>query len=339
MNTTKSIYQILPALASLALGACGIDQGGAPAPTPSSAKASVTYGPIEAFGSIILNGETIDTATATILVNDLPATDADLRVGQLVRVISLTEDDSAIAQLIEYRPNLSGPVDAVNASTATLAVLGREIEVATNAALDVSGVTTLGDVPIGSFVEVSALQRPDGTLLATFIGTAPTNSLLEIGTSITAVDLAAMRFSLGPLSVDYSQANLIEVQGGQPAVGQIVLVSGVSFSNAGELIADQVIELETQPGLFSAIDTDFANPALSSALSTDVSEFDANFIGFITTSNNASTLSVNDITVSFDATTIINGGTATDLDPSTLVQIRGEVTATGEVSALQITIL
>ena len=69
MATSNRFKLILSMPFALALVACGIDQGGAPTPQQDVQSAAVTYGPIDGFGSVVLNGETIGTTSANVLVN------------------------------------------------------------------------------------------------------------------------------------------------------------------------------------------------------------------------------------------------------------------------------
>ena len=323
----------------LALVACGIDQGGGPAPEQVTQTAAVTYGPIDDFGSIVLNGETIGTVTASILVNGMPASEVDLNVGQVVRVDSLIDNSVSTATLVQYQANVIGPMTAIDAQMGVLTVLGQTIDTDAATELNLPGVASLVDIPVDTVVEVSGLSRPDGSLLATYLGTPAAINQFSIGTAVTAVDLAGMQFTVGGILVDYSQAAIIDLIGGQPAAGQIVLVIGSTFGNAGELIAEQVLQLGVEPGIFSLLDTDLANSSVAASQVGDSVGFQANFIGFIETSNNATTLTINNVFVSFDAATSIVGGAASDLNVGVLVQITGDVANPGSVTATEILIL
>lgn len=336
LNALKLLVVTTP---MLLLVGCEIDQGGGPNPPQVTQSAAVTYGPIDGFGSIVVNGDTISTTTAPVLINGVAAAEADLKVGQVVRVESLLVNSTASASLVEYQASVIGPVSAIDAATGVLGVLGQSIAADASVVLDIPGVATLADINVGAVIEVSALTRPDGSMFATYLGAPAANTVFTLGTTISAVDLGLMQFTLGGIVIDYSQANVIDLVGGQPAVGQIVAVIGTSFGNAGELIADQVLQLGADPGLFSLSDTDLASSSIALGQNVEFGGFDANFVGFIETSDNASTLTINDVVVSFDGnTTIVNGGPG-DLNADTLVQIKGEIVSPGIVSADEITIM
>ncbi|MFQ5610082.1 MAG: DUF5666 domain-containing protein, partial [Woeseiaceae bacterium] len=283
---------ILFGLTVAALSGCGIDQGGGPRPEQSVQTASVTYGSIDGFGSVILNGETIPTANALFLINGVPGAEADLRLGQVVRVFSIVTDGVKDGLAVDYQSNVQGPVMAVDAVAGTLTVLGQTVAVAPNAQLNIPGVTTLADLSAGTPVEVSALTQLDNSLFTTYVG-APVNAgELRISTMITAVDLNAMQFTIGGITVDYSQAVMLQLPGGQPAVGQIVSVVGLQLGGGGEIIADQVVAIASEPGLFGSNDTNLAtsSSAVAGLNVAEITGFDANFLGFIVMSDNASTL-------------------------------------------------
>lgn len=331
-------YWILLATATLLVG-CEIDQGDSSGPVQTVQTAAVTYGPIDAFGSIILNGETIPIANAVVLVNGFPAAESNLNIGQVVRVVSLIEDGRADALLVDYRSNVIGPIEAVDPQTGTLTVLGQTTTLRPGAQLNIPGVATLADLNVGNVVEISALSLLDGSLFATYVGEPSLNNQFALGTMITAVDLNAMQFTLGGITIDYSQASVIDVPGGQPAVGQIVFAIGIALGAGGELIADQVLELNAEPGVFGTSDTDLQTAGAAGLNVNGLSGFDANLVGFIVMSDNATTLTIGDVTISFDVSTSILGGAAGDLNAGTLVQIKGEVTSLGDIRAIEISIL
>ena len=339
MTITTRLKSIVAIPIVLALAACGIDQGGGPAPEQVTQTAAVTYGPIDDFGSIVLNGETIGTGTASILVNGIPGAEADLNVGQVVRVDSLIENGVSTATRVEYQANVIGPATAIDAQTGALAVLGQTVD--TNAAtqLNLPGAASLADIPVDTVVEVSGFTRADGSLLATYLGTPIADNQFSIGTTVTTVDLAAMTLTMGGIDVDYSQAGMIDLIGGQPAVGQIVLVIGSAFGNAGELIAEQILQLGVEPGVFSLADTDLANSSVAASQVGELVGFQANFRGFVETSNNATTLTINNVTVVLDAATSIVGGAVADLNSGVLIQVTGDVVSPGIVTATEINIL
>lgn len=335
---TRGKYVAVIALVTL-LAACGIDQGGSPAQEETAQSGAVTYGPIDGFGSIIVNGDTIGTSSATVTVNGVPAAEADLSVGQIVRVESIVDSVSNDAVAVAYQANVIGPVATVDAQAGALTVLGQDLVTDAATRIDVPGVAALADLAAGTIVEISALERPGGSQLVRYIGVPSDPNRFVIATTISSIDTAALQFTLGGATVDYSQVNVLDVPGGIPAVGLTVLAVGTALGNAGELVADQVLALGTNPGLFSLFDTDLSNSAIAPSVSAEFTDFSASFVGFIETSNNSSLLTINNVIVSFGADTTIVGGEAVDLNAGVLVRVRGDVTSPGNVSAAEISIL
>lgn len=334
-----SAARLLIVLTALCLGACGIDQGGSQNPPPTTSQATLVSGPISGFGSVSVNGLTLDTSAAQILVDGVPASEADLREGQFIRAITLADSSSTQATLIEYQENLVGSIDAVDVPNATLIVLGQTVSTNSETRFDVPQVNALGDLQPNERIVVSGIPTPNGDVLATYIGSAEPTEPFEITASITDVDLAALTFALGNLTVDYSQANLLDLLGGMPELDLVVEVSGtVTVGNV--LVADQVRALPRVPGLFNEAATgltDFESPLLAGPATS--SELAANFIGFITANNLPGSIVVADIEVLVDVGTIIVGGTSNELQPGSRIQVEGLILNSGQIQADRIIIL
>lgn len=339
MKSTMRKRRLCVIAGLLLVAGCGIDQGGSPAPEEVPQTASITYGPIDGFGSIILNGQTIGTAGATIFINEIAAGEADLRVGQIARVESVITNSTNSAVRVDYRPSLAGPVSEIDQQAAELTVLGQTVVVDDATVFDLPGVVSVADIAASTVIEVSALSRPGGTLLARYVGVPPDPATFSIATTISSVDPGQLVFALGNLNVDYSQVNVLEVPGGIPTVGLTVRVVGTTLGNAGELIADRVLQIGTDPGVFSLLDTDLSTSAAAGSIAGDVDAFTANFVGFIETSNAESLLTINNLIVGLDEATTIVGGDTADLIAGTLVRVEGEITSPGNVAASLITIL
>lgn len=340
MNAPDNLKTIVPvALAAVVLAACGIDQGGAPViETDPQIGAQVIYGPISGFGSVLLNDLTVDSSSATILVDGVPAAEADLKVGQIVRIVSLIEDNVSTAVLIEYQENVSGPIAAIQAGSDSLTILDQPITADADTRFDVPGVSSFGDLQPGSVVEISAFRDPNGVLRATYIGGVDASDPLEISASITAVDVGTQVFSLGSLTVDYSEVQSLELPTGEPEVGLVVEVEGDALNGAGALVATRITTLAADPGLFSAIDTAIDSASLAVASPATVSSFGANFAGFVVATDLPASITVGDVEIRLVASTVIDGGTTNDLQPGSLVNVVGSITDAGIIEAERITI-
>ena len=343
MTTSKdwlSIRCLLTAMATLTLTACGIDQGGNSSPPPSGAGSStlLVSGPITGFGSVIVNGRTIDVGNATTLVDGNPGIEADLREGQVIRLIAQVDGNSVNALFIEFQRNVSGAVEAVDVPADTLTVLGKTIRTDAGTRFDIPGVTRLADLQVDDLVLVSGIPAAAGEVLATYIGAANVAEPFEISARITATDAPALTFELGALTVDYSQALLLELPLGIPQVGQIVQVKASTLAN-GVLTADQVRALPRLPGAFSSAATQFSTGELAAVGPGPASApLSVSFIGFVSGENLPAAIAVDDVAVELDAATVVVGGAQTDLLAGRRIRVDGQVLNVGAVRATRITI-
>ena len=94
MKTTRILATTLALSLLSTLSACGggggADTVATPPTTPPTSgigRNGIAVGPISNFGSVIVNGVIYNTDSATFMVNDAAATQADLRVGDVVIVL------------------------------------------------------------------------------------------------------------------------------------------------------------------------------------------------------------------------------------------------------------
>ena len=79
MSIQRSISTILLLLVAACSSGGGISGTG-------NMSSGFALGPIDGFGSVIVNGVRFDTSSATFTAEGMPATQADLAVGQVVEV-------------------------------------------------------------------------------------------------------------------------------------------------------------------------------------------------------------------------------------------------------------
>src|SRR5262245_48468519 len=84
----ESVITQRPSVFAIALlvASCGIDQGGYHPPDvigSQSAQTALVSGPIDAFGSVHVNGLVLDTSRAQVRIDGRAASEADLRLGQM----------------------------------------------------------------------------------------------------------------------------------------------------------------------------------------------------------------------------------------------------------------
>lgn len=151
-------------LVALVLHGCGGgDQvAGSPGGVGSGGTGSYSAGPVSGLGSIIVNGVRYDVATATIVSEDeLPLTEADLSLGQVVEVqgsdiVSGQSGalDTATATKVKVRRALVGRVTAVafGAGAGTLTVLNQTVQINPKTVLP-SNLVVGNEVAVHGFVD------------------------------------------------------------------------------------------------------------------------------------------------------------------------------------------
>ncbi len=240
MNVKKSVTLTGMAIAIAAGGSsheanAGIDAGGAPSTKPSVAKGSVT-----GFGSIYVNGVRYNTDNALFIVDGVIGSESDLMVGQVVSVTGTIDADGAngTADVVTYDDAVEGPISSINAALNRMTVLGQTVLVSEDTAF--ANADSLSDLSKNVVVEVSGFTDADGNVVATYVGISDAIYDFDVTGTITDVDAAAGTFEINGLDVSYDNANLFDLPGGQPQVGQKVEVLGASTSASSTLIADYV---------------------------------------------------------------------------------------------------
>jgi hypothetical protein len=89
----------------------------------------VGVGAITSFGSVILNGIEYQTTHTTISIDGKVASQGDLHVGDFIEVHGHHDQNSNqdIADQIEFRGNVEGPVSAIDVANEMPVVLGQTI--------------------------------------------------------------------------------------------------------------------------------------------------------------------------------------------------------------------
>ncbi len=244
---------------ALALGACGGGGGDTTSSGGGNTTRIVSSGPIEGFGSVIVNGVKFEVGDDSVSIenpfgDDSPGSQDDLQIGMVVTVSGTLDDDGSTGQAdsIRFDDDLEGPisgtpVEDAAAGTKTFSVLGVTVVVsASDTVFDDNGNYGYADLAAGHLIEVSGLFDDQGRLLATYIerktvGFTAGVTLVEVKGTVSNLDTAAMTFNIGSLQVDYSAALLDDSLGAGPADGQFVEVKGTL---AGNLLSATKVERE-----------------------------------------------------------------------------------------------
>jgi hypothetical protein len=233
----------LPLALALALAACGggggaSDGSNGPTSGPSSAPSPTSSGAITAFGSVFVNGHEFDTASAQVVDDDTGDTSGHvsaLEVGQVVDVDPSASSTSAapVAQWLHVHPLARGYVDAIDASTNTITVMGQTVSLdsgtlfsdhracvnaATNACTaiaDATGLAATAGTTGGSYVAVDGYlfsSAPGSAqIVATLVSvrdvaSAPAAFKAEGVVSVTMATASSAGITIGGLAVDLDHA-------------------------------------------------------------------------------------------------------------------------------------
>jgi hypothetical protein len=324
---------------ALLVGSCGIDQGGYHPPDVTSSPAAQTVlvsGPIDAFGSLHVNGLVLDTSRAQIRIDGRASSEAELRLGQMIRAVARVDGATAAALSIDYEENVVGPVSGVDAAASEFMVLGQRVRATASTRFDGALLNRFDDLRVGDRVSVSGMMSPDGAVLATYVGRASATEPFEVTTVVTAVGPAATTFELGALTIDYSRTSVLEVPTGNPTASTIVEVTGSTLDN-GVLIAERVRALPLLPGTFTAAATALTSAELNPAtLASAPAPAEARFVAVVAASS-AELLVFGDLEVRLTPVTDVVGDRAT-LVAGARVMVVGRIVAPGRLEATRIEI-
>jgi len=267
-------------------------------------------GAITALGSATVNGIRYDTSATVVDINGSPAAAADLELGQVVGIDGDVDFGAAtgVADRIETSAMVVGPVENIDAPLRQLVILGQTVmanaDTEFGATIDPD---TFAGLTLGTDAEISGFLNGAGDIVATRIDIDTTGAGVQVVGAVTGLDSANSFFSVNRLTVDYGSAAIIDLPGGMPAEGLLVLVRG-ALAN-GILVVNEIasaFDVPAAPGdrvELNGIVTRFAS----------VSDFD-----------------LNGITVTTDASTGFRGGAVADLEADAEVTVRGQVAASGD---------
>jgi hypothetical protein len=312
--------------AAMSLAACGgggSDSEPAPTPDPDDGTGGITgtgvaVGPITGFGSVIVNGVTYETSSATFTDDGALATQSDFAVGQFV-IVTGTIDDSTdgTAETVTFDDNVDGPVASVDDVARSLLVLGQTVFVTAATSFDDSCPGTLVELAGVVAVEVSGPVRPDGSIEATRIECKPVSGELEVTGTVSNLDTGAMTFRINALVVDYSAATLDNFPtAGVINTGDPAEAKGTTIGASGQLVATRV---EFKGGQFANDDG-----------------VHAEIEGFVTRFNSLTDFDVSGIAATTTGSTVYEGGAAGDLGQNLKVEIEGDFNANGVLVASKI---
>ncbi len=244
-NFKKSLYGIFTAIL-LIISACSGGGGGGSFASVSGGigGTGVSFGSVDGFASIILNGIEFATGGATFTINDAAAVEGDLEVGQVVRAEVNFSNNTASS--VEYAETVRGPVQAVDFVNRTMTVLNQRIiindttsffnNVPFDAANFVANVTR---------VEISGVRTVAGEIVASYIRIRNGTTQYRVIGQVDNLNVAASTFEIfGPatrLTVNFAAANQANLSNAL-ADGLVVEVIGPVAAFAGNTFTASDLE-------------------------------------------------------------------------------------------------
>jgi len=258
----------------------------------------ISFGPIAAFGSVVVNGTRYETNGAVFLINGQTAVQDDLEIGQVIRLQA--DYSTNVATQVEYVENVKGPVQSIDLVNNTFVALGQTVQItATTTFENVTQATIL----VGDVVEVSGFRDPNKVIRATYVEKELNALTYQVTGNIE--NLAATTFNIADLKISHNVAGLQN--------GQLVDVIGL----ANDFNVDTLIASEIRTGF---------------APNPDEGE-EAEVEGIITDFTSTALFEVNGLVIETDANTQIEGGLLANLALGVRIEVEGIYTANGTLLA------
>lgn len=251
------------AILSAMIGVAGCSSGD---DSSTTSDANVT-GIITGFGSVYVDGVEFETNGADITIDGVAATENDLKVGMLVHLEGSDDGKNGNAVSISFEDEVEGVVTQTEAGGG-LQVMG--LAITTDGTTHLDGFAAIADLVVGDEVEISGYPDGNGGVHATYIeleGAYNGTDEIEVKGAVANLDSNAMTFTIGSMTVDYSNANTdeagtladglyVEVKAESAPVGGVLAATKVELEDGGSygVDGDEGEEMEIE-GMISAIDS------------------------------------------------------------------------------------
>lgn len=232
---------IIALTSALTVAACGGGTGTSITNVATSTvppNAGMLYaGPIQGFGSIIVNGMRFSSVGASLLDDDGANVNMrDLKLGMTVRVSGTADDTTSLgtATKLELVHGTSGVVTAIDITAKTITLLNQTIKTDTSTIFQ--SVANLNALKVGQSVEIYGAQQADGSVLATLVEvkTISVNSVYGV-----VSNLNSNNFQIGSLIVNYTP-NMVT---GALANGARIKVKAASGALKGNVLTANSIQV------------------------------------------------------------------------------------------------
>jgi hypothetical protein len=294
-------FALLAAAAALFIAGCGGGTGGTGA---TSSTRATSFGTITAFGSVFVNGVEFGTSGATIVRDDVPAAEGDLRVGMVVTVRGSRTGSSGSATRIDVDDAVKGFVEAIATDGNHWTVMGQSVLVDDQTRFENNTVPG-----VNQFAEVHGLVSGNGVIAATFIDkkNGPPFPAFAVKGFVENHNDVSKTFQIGTLTVNYSNATISDMPNpatpwnGLLAGAKGVTCAGTPPAACGTLIANKV-ELNGLGG-------------------QEAGEFEIE--GFVTAFTSSSSFVVGNQRVVTTGSTLFEGGVPGDIALGVKLEVEG----------------
>ena len=278
-------------------------------------RTGITFGRAMAFGSVFVNGRKLETMDAAIRINGRVAAETELKLGQILQIDALHDDELPIGSAIAITAEdvVQGPIEFLDDSDGEMAVLGQTIFFDETTIVAVGAATEgIDELALGAQVEVYGLPMSDGAVFATRIADRSNPAEFEVTARIKDVNPQEGTFAMNGLTVNHLALGSMQLESAGFVEGDLLEVRGSEFNTAGELVATSVRGIE-----------------ILQAQVGDRGEVE----GFITEFKSGQDFTLDDIRVTTSAMTEFLGGGTPNLGSNSSVEVRGQFVADGSLSA------
>lgn len=184
-----------------------------PTPTPAPNGGAYAQGTVTGFGSVIVDGVTLDDSSASFQVEQDPSlsttgTSNDIKLGMKVESDQGSDDK---IKTLTVLPEVYGKISELVAGSG-FKLAGQTIRVSTDAAAPTvfEGASVLADLLVGDIVEVHGSRDATGVIVATRIERKDPASavMVRVVGVVSALDNTAKTLVVSGLTVNFSGAKL-----------------------------------------------------------------------------------------------------------------------------------
>jgi Domain of unknown function (DUF5666) len=301
----KRILLINLTALTLGLAACGGSGGdnSTPQPPPSSAvQPKLSVGPINGFGSVVVNGIKFDDNGARIEIEDNEVSgkvedNGTRRVGKAERIEMEAEIRGPIKNLVAATSGTGGSFDS----------MGISIKADDQTAL--FGLAKVGELKNDDVVQVHGQRNADGSIKALLIQKRASAVSYKTTGTVSNHNAGAKSFNIGTLAVLYSSNTELRKLPNGLTDGMLVRVQGASanFNSAANSLQANLVK---QVKIFD--DNSSLNESEVRGLVTDLSADKSSF-------------KVSGVTVNISSSTQFLRGTKDQLSNGSNVEVEGNV--------------